>query len=165
MHGCTLSLNESLIKYGYISPEMLKNRDPGLWGRYCSCSTKEELKTSVSLPTDEFATPCSTPDDLETMSPVDGRKDSQGRKPSLSELNTQLSETLLHDRMYDKWVPGRWGYVSFMVKETDQGLNRTVRVKVYNMLSCKDNRWQRQTLSILPSYTYHSHPHSFLSHF
>lgn len=52
--------------------------------------------------TDEFATPCSTPDELETMSPTEGMKEGAERKSSLPEMQSQISESLLHDRMYDK---------------------------------------------------------------
>ncbi|XP_050720689.1 intermembrane lipid transfer protein VPS13D-like isoform X3 [Eriocheir sinensis] len=98
-----------------IIPEHFQDKNATLvvldFGRLVFCSaqptaTQDTPRGELDMASedeDEFATPCSTPDDLETMSPVDGRKDSQGRKPSLSELNAQLSETLLHDRMYDKY--------------------------------------------------------------
>ncbi|XP_042225636.1 vacuolar protein sorting-associated protein 13D-like isoform X3 [Homarus americanus] len=63
---------------------------------------KDELDMA-SDDEDEFATPCSTPDGLETMSPVDGEKDETERKSSFLESHPQISESLLHDRMYDKY--------------------------------------------------------------
>lgn len=50
---------------------------------------------------DEFATPCSTPDELEIKLPLEVN-DGTERKSSLSEFTPQISESVLHDRIYDK---------------------------------------------------------------
>lgn len=50
---------------------------------------------------DEFATPCSTPDELETMS-LDGTKEGLERKSSLPDKQAMFSESDLHDRIYDR---------------------------------------------------------------
>ncbi|KAK7067843.1 Vacuolar protein sorting-associated protein 13D, partial [Halocaridina rubra] len=62
---------------------------------------KDELDAG-SDDEDEFATPCSTPDELETMSP-DVIKESVERKMSQSEMQTEISESSFYDRMYDKY--------------------------------------------------------------
>lgn len=50
---------------------------------------------------DEFATPCSTPDELEMMS-MDGAKEGLERKSSLPDKQAMFSESDLHDRIYDR---------------------------------------------------------------
>ncbi|XP_064107510.1 intermembrane lipid transfer protein VPS13D-like isoform X2 [Macrobrachium nipponense] len=61
---------------------------------------KDELDAG-SDDEDEFATPCSTPDELDTLS-IDGMNDAD-RKSSQPDLQAQFSEASLHDRIYDKY--------------------------------------------------------------
>ncbi|XP_063884386.1 intermembrane lipid transfer protein VPS13D-like isoform X2 [Scylla paramamosain] len=98
-----------------IIPEHFQDKNAVLvvldFGRLVFCSAQPPMSVDTprveldlaSEDEDEFATPCSTPDELESMSPQGERKDSQGRKVSAPELNAQFSETLLHDRIYDKY--------------------------------------------------------------
>ena len=66
--------------------------------------------------TDEFATPCSTPDELDTMT-LEGIKEDMERKSSHPELQPQFSEASLHDRIYDKYV--KCCFISRIVKHVN----------------------------------------------
>ncbi|XP_047493790.1 vacuolar protein sorting-associated protein 13D-like isoform X6 [Penaeus chinensis] len=96
-----------------IMPEHFKDRNAMLvvldFGKLIFCSAQplsqtklnDELDT-VSDDEDEFATPCSTPDELETMS-LDGTKEGLERKSSLPDKQAMFSESDLHDRIYDRY--------------------------------------------------------------
>ena len=59
------------------------------------------------LISDEFATPCSTPDEMDGISSYDSKYD-LGRSSSIPENTspgpTQISDALLHQQLYDKYV-------------------------------------------------------------
>nr|XP_045619802.1 vacuolar protein sorting-associated protein 13D-like isoform X1 [Procambarus clarkii]XP_045619809.1 vacuolar protein sorting-associated protein 13D-like isoform X1 [Procambarus clarkii] len=97
-----------------IIPEHFRDKNATLvvldFGKLIFSSAKplshSNLKHELDMASDEedeFATPCSTPDELETMSPLDGGMNGSARKTSLPESQPQISESLLHDRMYDKY--------------------------------------------------------------
>ncbi|KAK8735874.1 hypothetical protein OTU49_017439, partial [Cherax quadricarinatus] len=96
-----------------IIPEHFRDKNATLvvldFGKLIFCSARPlshtRLKDELDMASDddEFATPCSTPDELGAMSPRDRGRDGSERKYSLPEAYSQISESLLYDRMYDKY--------------------------------------------------------------
>ncbi|XP_071526978.1 intermembrane lipid transfer protein VPS13D [Panulirus ornatus] len=96
-----------------IIPEHFKDKNATLvvldFGKLIFCSARPLIPTKLkdeldmtSDDEDEFATPCSTPDEFEIKLPLEA-KDETERKLSLSESTPQISESMLHDRIYDKY--------------------------------------------------------------